>query len=427
MANSGWMSSAFKHYKLFMLDQRGTGLSTPVDSVTLSNLSPDDQKFILENMRADNIVRDAELIRLSMEELQNAKWTTLGQSFGGFCTTTYINMFPSSLAGCIFTCGLPPVGKTAVEVYHHTAKRMLERNRRFYEAYPQDKNLIRLIVEKLHHQPTTLPSGSTLSAQMFLKYGLELGFTGTFDNLHKALQEAFAVPYESILRRKHQQRSESQSVTEGREEQEPEGKIENRSGYEIALKCTTWKSLPPFSKYFLRIMEATLVHSASAPLYSLIHEAIYCDGEKNSPSDWAASKVISELKEFDYELQLEIENAQINFFGEMIFPWDFDAHEPLRTLGVVAQNLAKKKDWPSLYGNLDELILKSSNIPIAALISYDDIYVDMTLSIETKNKYFPHAKIWITNEYNHSALRDDGANVLKKLIDMLLGTGKIPA
>ena len=63
----------------------------------------------------------------------------------------------------LFTFGLAPVGRTAEEVYSATYLRMEERNRRFYERYPQDVELVRDIVASLHEAPATMPRGGTLT------------------------------------------------------------------------------------------------------------------------------------------------------------------------------------------------------------------------------------------------------------------------
>ena len=84
---SGWLKRAAKEYRVLLVDQRGTGLSTAVTE-QLPSLYPTAQlqfKY-LQHFRADNIVRDCELIRKSL--CHGKKVTLLGQSFGGFCSTT---------------------------------------------------------------------------------------------------------------------------------------------------------------------------------------------------------------------------------------------------------------------------------------------------------------------------------------------------
>ena len=60
----GWSKAAARDFRILMLDQRGTGLSTPVDRNTLPlRGTAEAQAAYLEHFRADSIVADAELIR----------------------------------------------------------------------------------------------------------------------------------------------------------------------------------------------------------------------------------------------------------------------------------------------------------------------------------------------------------------------------
>ena len=80
---------------MLYVDQRGTGLSTPVDADVLAQWrSVEQQAAYLKLFRADNIVRDCEAIRkylLADSAPAAQKWTVHGQSFGGFCAVTYLS------------------------------------------------------------------------------------------------------------------------------------------------------------------------------------------------------------------------------------------------------------------------------------------------------------------------------------------------
>src|SRR5919206_4458390 len=80
-----WLDRALQDFRVLMLDQRGTGRSTPVGS--LPGMGPQEQADHLAHFRADAIVRDAEHIR---GQLGVDRWSVLGQSFGGLCVTTYL-------------------------------------------------------------------------------------------------------------------------------------------------------------------------------------------------------------------------------------------------------------------------------------------------------------------------------------------------
>ena len=82
ITDSGWIKRASEEFRVLLLDQRGTGLSTPISTESLSGMSDKDMAEYLTWFRADNIVRDAEQIRENL--IGNNKWSVLGQSFGGF-------------------------------------------------------------------------------------------------------------------------------------------------------------------------------------------------------------------------------------------------------------------------------------------------------------------------------------------------------
>ena len=65
-----------------------------------------------------------------------------------------------------------------------------ERNRRFYQRYPQDVELVRSLVAGLHAAPAPLPRGGTLTARRFLQLGLLLGSASGFEALHDLLELA---------------------------------------------------------------------------------------------------------------------------------------------------------------------------------------------------------------------------------------------
>src|SRR4051794_174913 len=73
----GWLPRALKDFRVLLLDQRGTGRSTPVGE--LPGRTPHEQADYLAHFRADSIVRDAEHIR---DALGAGRWSILGQSFG---------------------------------------------------------------------------------------------------------------------------------------------------------------------------------------------------------------------------------------------------------------------------------------------------------------------------------------------------------
>jgi hypothetical protein len=63
------------------------------------------QADYLTHFRADAIVLDAELIRRDLAG--DAPWSVLGQSFGGFCTVSYLSFAPHGIREAFITGGLP--------------------------------------------------------------------------------------------------------------------------------------------------------------------------------------------------------------------------------------------------------------------------------------------------------------------------------
>ena len=97
MGKDGWLKRALQDYRVLLLDQRGTGRSTPVTAQTLARFeSPQAMADYLKHFRADAIVRDAEHIRRQLLGEQE-RWSVLGQSFGGFCVTSYLSLAPQGL------------------------------------------------------------------------------------------------------------------------------------------------------------------------------------------------------------------------------------------------------------------------------------------------------------------------------------------
>ncbi len=77
------------------------------------------------------------------------RWSVLGQSFGGFCVTTYLSLAPEGLREAFITGGLPPIHHHPDDVYRATYPRVREKNRLYFERYPDDVQRVRDIVDYL--------------------------------------------------------------------------------------------------------------------------------------------------------------------------------------------------------------------------------------------------------------------------------------
>jgi pimeloyl-ACP methyl ester carboxylesterase len=359
--NKEWLKRAAQDYRVLLLDPRGTGRSTPVTAQTLARF-PDAGAMAdyLKHFRADSIVRDAEWIRRRL--LGGGKWSVLGQSFGGFCAVHYLSTAPEGLREAILTGGLPPVHHTAEEVYRATYRLVREKNRRYFERYPDDAERAQAVADYLADREVQLPTGDPLSVRRFQQLGMGFGASDGFERAHYLLEEAFA------------------DTGKGRE--------------------------PSYT--FLRALENTQAFDTN-PIYALLHEACYCE---QTASRWAAERVRAENPEFNWA-----PGRPFLFTGEMVYPWMFDEFRQLRPLKEAAQILAEFQEWPLLY---DTAALQANSVPAVAAMYYNDMYVDRGFSEETA-RIIKGLRVWVTNEYEHNALRAEGEIVLGKLLDMLHG------
>ncbi|HEY4227904.1 MAG TPA: alpha/beta fold hydrolase, partial [Candidatus Limnocylindrales bacterium] len=131
---------------------------------------------------------DAELIR---KELGVDRWSILGQSFGGFCSLTYLSFFPDSLREAYLTGGLSPIGRPVDDVYAATYKRLIEKNRAYFARYPGDRARVLDIVQRLEAEDVRLPGGDRLTSRRFLQLGMKLGDSAGFELLHQVLELPF--------------------------------------------------------------------------------------------------------------------------------------------------------------------------------------------------------------------------------------------
>jgi pimeloyl-ACP methyl ester carboxylesterase len=100
----GWIGEALKSYRVLLLDQRGTGRSTRIEGGILrARGTAEQQAAYLSMFRADSIVKDAEHLRQTLYD--GRRWQTLGQSYGGFLTLTYLSQAPQGLSASHVTRG----------------------------------------------------------------------------------------------------------------------------------------------------------------------------------------------------------------------------------------------------------------------------------------------------------------------------------
>jgi pimeloyl-ACP methyl ester carboxylesterase len=357
VGRSGWLDRALREYRVLLLDQRGTGRSSPANRRTLAGLgSARAQADYLAHFRADAIVADAELIRPQVTGGQ--PWSLLGQSFGGFTAVTYLSQAPGGVREAFLAGGLPGLDTSADDIYRLTYPAVAAKGRAHYERYPQDVEAAARIAAALAREPARLPGGTLLTVEAFQSLGIVLGSGRGSHQLHYLLEDPFA-------------------------------------GAELSDD--------------FRHQAESLLTFAGAPLYALLHEACYAQG---GATRWSAQRVRAEFPEFDAAKALEAGDPVL-FTGEMIYPWVFETDPVLAPLAGAAEILAQREDWPALY---DAGRLAANTVPAAAVIYFGDMYVPAPLSLRTAAG-IAGLRQWVTSEFDHDGLRASD-RVLDRLIGL---------
>ncbi|KAL0397947.1 UNVERIFIED_CONTAM: Proline iminopeptidase [Sesamum calycinum] len=331
---SGWISKACEEYRVILMDQRGTGLSTSLSPSSVSQFkSAAELADYLKHFRADNIVKDAEFIRKRLVP-DSSPWTVLGQD-AKICFSD---------VNCVY------------DWLHYGG----------HSCLPAE--LWGLLCSDLPEFCSTRTETSP-----FDWWNPPIGSGCTADAVYRALSR-----FERV--------------------------------WDPVLVPGAPKRI---SYFFLNAYEGWLAYDTN-PLYALMHESIYCQGASSS---WSAHRIRAENESQFDAIKAVKEGRPVLFTGEMIFPWLFDEIQALRPFKDAAHLLAEKMDWPPLY---DVASLNDNKVPVAAAVYYEDMYVNFKLVMETASQ-IAGIRLWVTNEYMHSGLRDGGGQVLDHLLGMLNG------
>ncbi|MEE1296821.1 MAG: alpha/beta fold hydrolase [Bifidobacterium sp.] len=366
--SDGWIAEAIKHFRLVLPDQRGTGRSSHVDGTLIAGMSPDEGAWYLKRFLADSIVRDFEHLRRT--QFAGSQWVTLGQSYGGFLTLTYLSLFPAALAASFTTGGIPHVPADATEVYEHTFPRMAAKSEQFYARYPQDRARVAALADQLAARSVTLPDGDMLTVERLQTLGSSFGMKPSFERVHWLLDGAFA-----------------------------------------AGDGSASEDSPIADDFLADVVAAT----ASNPLYWPLQEFIYADGELERPIDWAAQRVRDTMPEFDPSAR------PLLFTGEAAFPWMFEQERALRPFRPAVELMMQDTHFGRIY---DAAQLERNEVPLQAAVYVDDMYVDSTLSLDTLARV-GSSHYWATNEFEHDGVH--GSKVFARLYAEALDRGDLAA
>ena len=367
-SSDGWIEEAIKHFRVVLPDQRGTGRSSRVDTHVIEGMGGDGKAgaAFLKRFLADSIVRDFEHLRRT--EFGGARWVTLGQSYGGFLTLTYLSLFPQGVIASFTTGGIPHVPADATDVYRHTFPRMAAKTKQFYERYPIDIERAAAVSDILQSRKVTLPNGDPLTVERFQCLGSDFGMKPSFERVHWILDQAFL-----------------------------DGDGSASTSTELS------------DEFLSSVMDAT----SSRPLYWPLQEFIYANGELETPIRWAAQRVRCEHPEFAGGIR------PLNFTGEAMFPWMFEQERALRPFKPAMDVLMEDTHFGTIY---DADQLACNEVPLQAAVYFDDMYVDSGLQLETLSRV-GRSHYWTTNEFEHDGVH--GAIVFRHLFNEALNRGDL--
>ena len=301
-----WLPRALREHRVVMLDQRGTGRSTPVGpdtalpegaipgAATLREATAAQQAEYLTHFRADAIVADAEALR---EHLGVPTWSLLGQSFGGFTALRYLSAAAGSVEKALFTGGLPTVGPDMDAVYATTWQGMIGRSERYWSRFPGDRDRFRRLADAADAGRLSLPDGQRVGVERLRRLGHLLGASQGAERLHYLLD------------------------------------------------------LDPASPAFAHDLAAALPFGGRNPLYAVIHESCWADG---TATRWAADRMMPN----------EVRDDPTLLGGEHIHR-DLFTEDPELAFWAEAAEMLAEHDWPQLY---DADALRRCTVPAAAAV-----------------------------------------------------------
>lgn len=379
-SSDGWIAEAIKHFRVVLPDQRGTGRSSRVSGKTMDALAHAAacagkdparvQADYLKRFLAPSIVRDFEYLRLT--EFGGAPWVTLGQSYGGFITLSYLSHYPTGIAAAFTTGGIPHVPADADEVYAHTFPRMASKTEQYYRRYPGDVERVAAVADRLAAGAVALPDGSPLTVERLQLLGSDFGMKPSFERMHWLFDHAF---------------------------EEADGSVPaDPAAAELS------------DGFLMSVLQRTT--TAQNPLYWTLQEFIYADGTTR-PIRWAAEREKASRQEFDTA------GRPLVFTGEACFPWMFEQMPELKPFAGSMGQLMEDTEFDAVY---DLARLASNDVPLQAAVYFDDMYVDAGLSLDTLS-HVGASHAWVTNEFEHDGVHGD--RVFKHIFEEALGRGDL--
>ena len=355
----GWIPEALARYRVFLIDERGTGRSTRIDRTTPQFINAD----YLSRLRPPEIVADVEDLRA---HLGFEQWDVLGNSFGGICVGAYLSYFPQGVRRAMITGSIPPFGITADEYNRNCLDLFEQRVERFYREVPWAEGRIRQVCAHLAGADERLPTGERLTPERFRFCGVTLGEEAGFETLAVLLEE----PFHHGRHGKHLRTDFLSSV--GR-----------------------------------------LVGLDPNPLWAVVHEQIF-GGLAGEPVGWSAARVYEEREGFSVHADPK-SDEQFYPFGNAFFPFHFEQDPALRPFRDAVDVLAQRESWVPVS---DAEALMHNTTPTAALLYRDDMFIPYDYAVANADR-IPQLSVTTNDAYQHDGIYLHGAEVFHQVIAAL--------
>jgi proline iminopeptidase len=244
-------------------------------------------------------------------------------------------------------------------VYRRTFPRALAKNLEYQRRYPGDTATVSRIADLLTAEDVRLPDGDRLTVRRLQFLGNAFGMQHGFEEVHWVIDEAFAGSGDGL------------------------------------------------SDTFLAQVKST-TDFADGPLWAALQEPLYGDPESGA-TRWAADAEHARHPEFAADAR------PLRFTGEAMFRWMFQEIRLLRPFAPAVDVLAERADWSPIF---DRARLAANEVPVAAAVYFDDLYVDAGLQLETAREVGA-LQAWVTNEWEHDGIRASGDGVVRHLLRLI--------
>ncbi len=359
-----WIEKATDHYRVLLLDQRGTGRSTPITGRFITDFIASHGGGLAGTkaaadyvacFRADAIADD--VAHLCHVLNGGVPWTTLGQSFGGFITLSLLSRHPETVARAMTTGGIMAIDRTADDLYDDLIPLQIARHDEFRTRFPEDQALFESLADRAEAGELVTLAGDVLSPRRLQLLGGDFGMSTGVENLHWMLDLAL----------------------------EPSGHVSQRFIEAVAHR----------SEY------------VGEPLYWTLQEGCYHQGHR--AGGWGAWDALQRHPEYASTAR------PLLTFAEFAQPWMFTELPALRPFAGVAEELAGERTWPELW---DADRLADNAVPLAAAQYTRDPYVGIEGAKRSLAR-IGSSQLWETDDYLHDGLRLHGDKIVPELMRML--------